>query len=69
VRQHASPVRELRGFAAKLRQDQAAIEAALAHRWSSGQVEGQVTRTKLVKRQMFGRAKFDLLRKRVLLAS
>jgi len=31
-------------------------------------VEGQVTRTKLVKRQMFGRAKFDLLRKRVLLA-
>ncbi len=64
-----SPIRELRGFAAKLRQDQAAIEAALAHRWSSGQVEGQVTRTKLVKRQMFGRAKFDLLRKRVLLAS
>jgi len=65
----ASPVRELRGFAAKLRQDQPAIEAALAYAWSSGQVEGQVTKTKLVKRQMFGRAKFDLLRKRVLLAS
>ena len=64
-----SPTRELRGFAAKLQQDQAAIEAALTNTWSSGQVEGQVTKTKLVKRQMFGRAKFDLLRKRVLLAS
>jgi transposase len=42
--------------------------AALAHAWSSGQVEGQVTRIELVKRQMFGRAKFDLLRRRVLLA-
>lgn len=64
-----SPVREVRSFAARLRADQAAIEAALAHEWSSGQVEGQVTKTKLVKRQMYGRAKFDLLRKRVLLAS
>lgn len=64
-----SPVRELRSFATRLRADKAAIEAALAHRWSSGQVEGQVTKTKLVKRQMYGRAKFDLLRKRVLLAS
>ena len=64
-----SPIRELRSFAAKLRADTAAIEAALAHSWSSGQVEGQVTKTKLVKRQMYGRAKFDLLRKRVLLAS
>ena len=64
-----SPIRELRSFAAKLRADTAAIEAALAHSWSSGQVEGQGTKTKLVKRQMYGRAKFDLLRKRVLLAS
>jgi transposase len=64
-----SPVREVRSFAAKLRADHAAIEAALAHEWSSGQVEGHVTKTKLVKRQMYGRAKVDLLRKRVLLAS
>jgi len=63
-----SSVREVRSFAAKLRADTAAIEAALAYPWSSGQVEGQVTKTKLVKRQMYGRAKFDLLRKRVLLA-
>jgi transposase len=64
-----SPVREVRSFAARLRADHAAIEAALAYEWSSGQVEGHVTKTKLVKRQMYGRAKFDLLRKRVLLAS
>jgi transposase len=37
--------------------------------WSSGPVEGQVTKIKLVKRQMYGRAKLDLLRKRVLLAN
>ncbi|MDQ2785707.1 MAG: transposase, partial [Chloroflexota bacterium] len=49
-----SSIRELRGFAAKLRADSAAVEAALAYPWSSGQVEGQVTRTKLVKRLMYG---------------
>lgn len=42
------------------------MEAALATEWSNGQTEGQVTRLKLVKRQMYGRAKFDLLRWRVL---
>ncbi len=65
----ASPVPELRGFAGSLRRDLAAVEAALTYPWSSGQVEGQVTKIKAVKRQMYGRAKFDLLRKRVLLAS
>jgi transposase len=64
----ASGVPELRAFAVSLRRDLPAIEAALTHAWSSGQVEGQVTKTKLIKRQMYGRAKFDLLRKRVLLA-
>jgi transposase len=65
----ASRVREVRSFAANLRRDLPAVEAALTYAWSSGQVEGQVTRIKLVKRQMYGRAKLDLLRKRVLLAS
>lgn len=65
----ASQAAELRTFTAGLRRDQAAVEAALGSAWSSGQVEGQVTKTKLIKRQMYGRAKFDLLRKRVLLAS
>ena len=64
-----SGVPELRAFVAGLRRDLPAIAAALTYAWSSGQVEGQVTRTKLIKRQMYGRAKFDLLRKRVLLAS
>ena len=63
-----SSVPEFREVANGMRRDRAAIEAALTHEWSSGQVEGQVTRIKLLKRQMFGRAKFDLLRKRVLLA-
>ncbi len=65
----ASMARELRAFAANLRRDLAAVQAALTHAWSSGQVEGQVTRIKLLKRAMYGRAKLDLLRKRVLLAS
>ena len=46
-----------------------AVKAALECEWSNGQVEGQVNRLKLVKRQMYGRAKFDLLRARVLHAA
>jgi len=41
----------------------------LTERWSSGCVEGNVNKLKVTKRQMFGRARFDLLRKRVLLAN
>lgn len=65
-RAKASGVRELRRFALGLQQDDAAVRAAFEYEWSNGQVEGQVTRLKLVKRQMYGRAKFDLLRARVL---
>jgi transposase len=64
----ASPIAELRSFAASLRRDYAAVLAACTVSWSSGQVEGTVAKVKLVKRQMFGRANFDLLRRRVLLA-
>jgi transposase len=49
-----------------IRQDYAAVRAAFSSQWSNGQVEAQVNRLKLIKRQMFGRAKFDLLRQRVL---
>ena len=52
-----------------IRQDEAAVRAGLTLPWSSDQVEGQVTRLKLLKRQMYGRAKLDLLRQRVLLAA
>jgi len=56
----------LHGFAQGLRRDFAAVKAALTLEWSNGQVEGQVNRLKLIKRQMYGRANFDLLRLRVL---
>ncbi len=46
--------------------DQAAVVAALTQPWSNGQTEGQITRLKLVKRQMYGRAKLDLLRARLI---
>jgi transposase len=57
---------ELQSFARGLGDDRAAIEAALTLRWSNGQTEGQINRLKLVKRQMFGRGKMDLLRQRFL---
>jgi transposase len=60
--------RELSGFAEGLKQDEAAAKAALSLEWSNGQVEGQINRLKLVKRQMYGRAAFDLLRRRFLQA-
>lgn len=56
----------LAGFASHLARDRDAVEAALKLPWSQGQVEGQVHRLKLIKRQMYGRAGFDLLRLRVL---
>jgi transposase len=63
-----SGIAELAAFAAGLRKDWAAVVAGLTVEWSSGQVEGQVNRVKLLKKQGYGRAKIDLLRKRILLA-
>ena len=59
----------LRGFATGIINDVAAVRAALSQPWSNGPVEGQVNRLKMLKRQMYGRAKFDLLRSRVLHAA
>ena len=56
-------------FAAQLVRDQDAVQAALRLPWSNGPVEGHVHRLKLIKRQMYGRAGFDLLRLRVLNAA
>jgi transposase len=50
-----------------LKRDLDAVTAGLSTHWSSGQVEGHVTRAKLLKRMGFGRANFDLLRRRILL--
>jgi transposase len=49
-----------------LQADERAVAAALDKPWSNGQTEGQITKLKLVKRQMYGRAKLDLLRARLL---
>jgi transposase len=65
----ASAVAELKGFATTLRQDQDAVVAALTLPYSQGQTEGFITQLKLVKRSMYGRAKLDLLRGRILYAA
>lgn len=62
----ASEVMELRRFALGLLPDKAAIHAGVTEQWSNGQTEGHVNRLKTVKRQMYGRAGFALLRQRFL---
>jgi transposase len=54
-------------FAKSLIEDYQAVKAAVTMRWSNGQVEGQINRLKMLKRQMYGRAKLDLLTRRFLL--
>lgn len=53
-------------FANGVIKDQAAVSAAITSPWSNGQTEGQITKLKLVKRQMYGRGKLDLLQARVI---
>jgi transposase len=57
----SSALPELHRFITGLDRDEAAVKAALELPWSNGPVEGQVTRLKVIKRQMYGRAHFDLL--------
>lgn len=64
-----SEIPALTSFSDGLSRDYAAVRAALDEPWSSGQAEGQINRLKMLKRQMYGRAGFDLLRKRVLCAA
>jgi transposase len=59
-------VSELRAFARGVRDDEAAVSAALTEEWSNGQVEGQVNRLKCIKRSMYGRAGWRLLRARLI---
>jgi transposase len=59
----------LGGFAEGLGKDSMAVRAALETRWSTGPVEGQISRLKTIKRTMYGRAGFELLRSRVLHAA
>jgi transposase len=53
-------------FARGVMNDEAAVRAAITSPWSNGQTEGQITRLKLVRRQMYGRGKIDLLQARLI---
>jgi transposase len=66
ARGEASSDPDLRRFAEGIRRDEAAVHAAVTEAWSNGPVEGHVNRLKTIKRQMYGRASFVLLRARVL---
>jgi transposase len=58
-----------RRFAKGLRADYAAVQAGVTLRWSQGPIEGHINRLKMLKRQMCGRARLDLLARRGLLAA
>jgi transposase len=64
-----SSIPEFKQFVEKLQKDKQVVTNGFQLPWSQGQVEGQVNRLKLLKRSMYGRAHFDLLRQRVLLSS
>jgi transposase len=66
---HHSDVPELRSFALGIERDKQAVIAAIEEPWSNGQAEGQIHRLNFLKRQMYGRSGFFLLRRRVLLFS
>jgi transposase len=63
----ASAIKELKNFAISFRKDETAVYQAIQQPWSNGPTEGHVNKLKFLKRQMYGRASFDLLRLRVLL--
>jgi transposase len=65
-RVEGDPLPGLHTFTNGIKRDLAAVTAGLTLPWSSGPVEGQVNRIKMIKRQMYGRANLDLLRRRIL---
>jgi transposase len=69
VKARASTLAAFRHFAEKLETDVEAVQAAVSLPWSNGPVEGQISRLKMLKRQMYGRANLDLLNRRFLLLS
>jgi len=60
---------ELKSFASGVARDIDAVRAAITTSWTTSPVEGQISRIKAIKRQMYGRANYPLLRRRVLLAA
>ena len=61
----ASELKEFTSFLTGVQKDRVAVENAITQTWSNGAVEGQVNRLKNIKRSMYGRASFDLLKARV----
>jgi transposase len=68
-RMSQSRISEMKALASGIERDRAAVAAALEYEWSNGPTEGHINRLKTLKRAMYGRAKFDLLRMRVLAGS
>jgi transposase len=64
-----SGIPDLRTFAQGLQREYSAMKAALTYPYSTGPVEGQINRLKLIKRSMYGRGSFELLRQRVFIAA
>jgi len=62
----ASPFRSVAQFASTLRRDLDAVKLSITTPWSNGPIEGHINRLKAIKRQMYGRAGFELLKARVL---
>jgi transposase len=62
----SSGFRFLGDFARNLKRDQQAVTLAITSRWNNGPMEGHINRLKTIKRQMYGRAGFELLKSRVL---
>jgi transposase len=68
TRAATSALPPFRHFAKGLREDYAVVQAGVTLPWSQGPIEGHINRLKMLKRQMFGRARLDLLARRFLLA-
>ena len=64
-----SPLAPLQRFAKGLRDDYDAVKAGVTLPWSNGPVEGHINRLKMLKRQMFGRARLELLQRRFMPAA
>jgi transposase len=69
ARAQAGTLPAFQDFAQGLKSDHAAVQAAVRLAWSTGPVEGQINRLKMLKRQMYGRANLELLNRRFLLAA
>jgi transposase len=61
-----SRIPEMKSLASGLERDRASVVAALTYEWSNGPTEGHINRLKTLKRSMYGRAKLDLLKIRIL---